>query len=353
MKPLYLLLAHFTLFYPLIGSAKILPEVFYLSPGSQAELCSSKRNSADFWFTIMSSHIDKLLNQTELNDFDHDVLKNQLVTQSYLELSLRSHGQENSMTYVYANASHHLGRLVRYHYWERYPKEAIGQEDRSYISGEILGTVVRTVPRLLAKTLMNHSLFLYKTLSWSLGASVICGQDAVDQMLQTTTSKKVLDEIFPHFPSRKQKELMKRLRKAFTATTPEQFISSFVAFEQTYLQYTMYASPEVSLPSSLGLLDKMRFIPFNGERSLSYYDWCKARKCRQTSFNLEHRILFDQTVILKEINLTKNDHRIMDERIQKTHLNEVSDFILNNLIPGRMKEDFTTVSIQNISNFPQ
>ena len=301
----------------------------------------------------MSSHMDKLLTQHELNDFDHDVLKNQLVTQSYLEFSLRSQGQESSMTYVYANASHHLGRLIRYHYWERFPHESIGQEDRSYISGELLGTAVRNVPRFLAKTLMAHSLFLYKTLSWSLGASVICGQDAAARMLKSTTNKQVLSQIFPHYPPRKQKELMNRLRKAFTAKTPAEFISGFVAFEQAYLQDTMYAAPEVSLPSSLGILDKMRFIPFNGERGLSYYDWCKALKCRKTSFNLEHRILFDQTVILKEINLTKGDHQLMDERIQRTRLNEVSDFILNNLIPGGIKEDFTTVRFQDISDLPQ
>lgn len=300
----------------------------------------------------MSSHIDKLLSQYELNHFEHDVLKNQLVTLSYLELSRRSQGQESSMTYVYANASHHLGRLVRYHFWERFPDESVGIKDKSLISGEILGTTVRNVPRYLAKNLMHHSVFLYKTLSWSLAASVICGRDSVVRMLKNT---KILDHknIFPNLPRLKQKELMKRLKKAYAEITSEEFISSFVAFEQTYLQYTMYASPEIRLTSSLGILDKMRFIPFNGERNLSYYDWCKERSCRKTSLNLEHRILFDQTVILKEIGIIKSDQQVMNDRIKRTSLIEVSDFILDHLIPGRIKEDFTTVRLQNSPDVPQ
>ncbi len=329
-----------------------MPDIFYDAPEEQELFCSSSENNANIWFDLMSSHIDKLLTQYELNSFDHDVLKNQLVTLSYLELSRRSQGQESSMTYVYANASHHLGRLVRYYFWERFPDESIGLEDKSLISGEILGTAVRNVPRYLAKNLMHHSVFLYKTLSWSLGASVICGRDVVVKILKDSKNSD-FKKIFPHLPLLKQKELMKRLRKAYAATTSEEFISSFVAFEQTYLQDTMYASPEIRLTTSLGILDKMRFIPFNGERNLSYYEWCKERNCRKTSLNLEHRILFDQTVILKEIGLVSDDQQMMNERIEKSGLLEVSDFVLDHLIPGRMKEDFTTVRLLNSPNISQ
>lgn len=349
MKFFLLMLLPFILFYPTKGYTKVLPELFYDSAANQEKICTLKKDDAEFWFNLMSRHIDKLLTQFELSDFELDVLRNQFVTQSYLELSRLSQGQESSMTYVYANASHHLGRLVRYHFWDRFPNEALGKKDKSYISGEILGTTVRTAPRFLAKTLMAHSLFLYKTLSWSLGASIICGQPYVAQMLKVTNTPRVLKKVFPHLPPYKQKELLNRLRKAFGGATPALFILSFVAFEQAYLQYTMYASPEVRLPSSLGILDKMRYIPFNGERKLSYYDWCKSHRCRKTSLDLELRILFDQTVILEELSLTQHDRLIMEERLEKTDLENVSDFILKNLFPGRMKEDLLTQGIHDRS----
>ena len=48
-----------------------------------------------------------------------ETAQNSFVTQSYLEIFKRTEHMNGPkfMGYIYANASHHLGRLVRYNAW--------------------------------------------------------------------------------------------------------------------------------------------------------------------------------------------------------------------------------------------
>jgi hypothetical protein len=286
----------------------------------------------------MASHIDEMIKMSETTGIEKDVLTNQLVTLSYLELSQQHQNHIRAMGHVYANASHHLGRLVRFHYWQRYKQLPLAQADQSLIQGTILGSTVRTFPLMLSKRLMTHSLDLYKTLSWSLGASALCGKNHVRELLEGISSKE-LALVLPGLTKSKQQKILKQLKAAFQANDLKHFINQFVAFEQTYLQYTMYAVPEVKIPTSLGVLDKMRFIPFNGEKSISFHTWCRFNNCKKTSLDLAQRILFDQTVIQQEIATTQNDPVLLQERIRRSQILEVAFFVLNDLFPGRMNDN--------------
>ncbi|MCM2349265.1 MAG: hypothetical protein NDI69_04535 [Bacteriovoracaceae bacterium] len=319
--------------------SEILPDIFKTDTQSRPEFCSSpEASSSSFWFNLMASHIEELLRQSELAGVEKDVLTNQLVTLSYLELSQNSQNHIRAMGYVYANASHHLGRLVRFHYWQRYKGLPLALADQALIQGTILGTTVRTFPLMLSKRLMAHSLDLYKTLSWSLGASAICGPEYVRDLLKRISPRELV-LVFPGLEKSKQEEVLKQLKAAFQTEQLEHFIKHFVAFEQTYLQYTMYAVPEVKVPTALGVLDKMRFIPFNGEKSTSFHSWCQSNKCNKTSLHLGQRILFDQTVIQQEIARTQNDPIILQERMRRSQLQEVANFVLNDLFPGGVDDN--------------
>lgn len=321
------------------GRSEVLPDIFKIDAQSRPEFCSSpEASSSTFWFNLMASHIDEMVRLSETIGIEKDVLTNQLVTLSYLELSKQHQNHIRAMGYVYANASHHLGRLVRFHYWQRYKELPIARTDQSLIHGTILGSTVRTFPLMLSKRLMTHSLDLYKTLSWSLGASALCGKNLVRDLLKGISSEE-LAQVFPGLRKSKRGEVLKQLKAAFQAKELERFIKNFVAFEQTYLQYTMYAIPEVKIPTALGVLDKMRFIPFNGEKSTSFHTWCRSNNCKKTSLDLAQRILFDQTVIQQEIASTQNDPILLQKRIRRSQIQEVAFFVLNDLFPGGMNDN--------------
>lgn len=321
------------------GRSEILPDIFKIDAQSRPEFCSSSEAStSSFWFNQMASHIDEMMRLSETTGIEKDVLTNQLVTLSYFELSQQHQKHTRAMGYVYANASHHLGRLIRYHYWQRYKDLPIARTDQSLIQGSILESTVRTFPLMLSKRLMTHSLDLYKTLSWSLGASALCGKGLVRDLLEDISSEE-LALVLPGLGKSKQEEVLKQLKAAFQAKELELFIKHFVAFEQTYLQYTMYAVPEVKIPTALGILDKMRFIPFNGEKSTSFHSWCRSKNCKKTSLDLEQRILFDQTVIQQEILSTQNDPILLQGRIRRSQIQEVASFVLNDLFPGGMNDN--------------
>ncbi len=335
MKYLFTLLIFILISPKLIARTDILPEIFYSDNQSHQELCRSPQAmKSTFWQELMSSHIDELLEQAALDGIEHDVFKNQLVTLSYLGLSRISKEEILAMSYVYANASHHLGRLVRFHYWQRFHDLPLSREDQTLISGMILGASIRILPLMVSGILMSHSFELYKNLSWSMAAATLCGKTFVQDLLK--------DQV----PEEEQIEAVKHLKTAFNAFTQEDFITNFVSFEQTYLQTTMYAVPEIKLITGMGILDKMRFIPFNGQKNLSFYKWCRQKKCQKTSLDLKKRILFDQTVILNELKLTGNNPVLFEQRLKKTQLHQVSEFILNDLFPNRLNDQSGSISFQ-------
>lgn len=283
----------------------VLPPVFEASIEEQKELCSEgKTQNPEFWKAMMAGHIDEMIKASELDGLYKDIFKNLVVTLSYLEIYREGSSRTRAMGYVYANASHHLGRLVRYSYWKKFKDFPLGKQDIALISGDLLGTSLRIIPGPLAHLLMDHSLDLYKNLSWSLGAETLCGRDYVLKMFGN------------NYPL---------LSKAYTATSLTVFMKHFVEYEQTYLNETMYQVPMIKIPAGLGVLDKMRFIPFNGEKQTSFYDWCKETKCKTTSLDLNNRVKFDQLVIEHELINYKDEAA---ERLIGSQIVEVADFIL-------------------------
>lgn len=252
----------------------------------------------------MADHIDEKIESSDLDGLYKDIFKNLVVTLSYLEIYREGSVRTRASGYVYANASHHLGRLARYSYWKKFKDFPLGKQDIGLISGDLLASSLRIIPGPLAHLLMEHSLDLYKNLSWSLGAEKLCGRDYVLKMLGSD------------YPI---------LREAYTATSLTVFMKHFVEYEQTYLHETMYQVPLIKIPAGLGVLDKMRFITFNGEKQTSFYDWCKQTNCRTTSLDLKNRVKFDQLMIEHEL-LNYMDEA--EERLIRSQMSEVTDFIL-------------------------
>lgn len=291
---------------PLLKAEELLPALFKASSPEQSRYCASPSlHKSSQWKKLMGNHIDSLVKKSGLTGIDLDIYKNQLVTLSYLELHQSENPFVHMMGYVYGNASHHLGRLVRFHYWQKFPEEELGKIDQMLISGNILGTTVRMFPLTLSKKLMSHSLELYKTLSWGLGAASICGMDYVRKMIRDESPELV---------------------KAFDARNEQEFAWEFVAFEQKFLQKTMYQEPLIKVPASLGVLDKMRFIPFNGIKTLSFFEWCERTDCKKTSLDLETRIEFDREIISDEI---RNHSTEIKLRLKNSGIKNVSRFILD------------------------
>jgi hypothetical protein len=234
------------------------------------------------------------------------------------------------MGHVYSNASHHLGRLVRFRYWDQISdnpsRRVIKQSDRSLISGGLLGGVVETMPELLSHRLMKHSLDLYQTLSWVLGSVMICGpQNTLELVEQYQCGFWGNCDILPGLRGLGlQLEALEHLKNALKVIQKkklmrraqlQEFASAFVTFEQFYLQHTMYNQIDVGASASLGLLDSMRFIPFGSKKTVSFKDWCQSSSsCQGSSINLEQRILFDQHVIVEEISQTQASLPLMSLR---------------------------------------
>ncbi|WPU66763.1 hypothetical protein [Peredibacter starrii] len=165
---------------------------------------------------------------------------------------------------------------------------------------------------------MSHSLDLYKVLSWSLAARSHCGPTYVNELLKDEENYR-----FPGLISFRYDQLVRLLKSAHQEASPSAFMKKFVSYEQTYLQYTMYAMPDIRVPTAIGVLDKMRFIPFNGEKQMSFYEWCNEKNCASTSLDLKNRVYFDRYSITPEIQL------MSESRIHNSGIGEVSNFILN------------------------
>lgn len=108
-----------------------------------------------------------------------------------------------------------------------------------------------------------------------------------------------------------------KLSRAFSASFLTDFMKHFVDYEQSYLQETIYRLPILNLPPGLGVLNKRRFIPFNGEKEMD---------CRTSSLNLENRVRFNQQVIKEEMSFFGTQ---TSERLKNAQIEEVPPFILS------------------------
>lgn len=271
----------------------------------------------------MGQQFDAELNRLQLRGLKQDVYRNQLVTLSYLNLFQQS---GSLMGYVYANASHHLGRLVRDGYWsELTTPEAreLARADRALIRGAALGRVADVFPRTLSSRLMFHSVQLYKTLSWSLAADALCGRDFVLRLLESDGQNS-----FPGLAPSRYPQHLQLLKAAFSS---DNFTRDFVAFEQSFLHHTMYQDFLVGMAAKARILDPMRFITFNGEKQLAFDEWCQQTNCEKTSADLQARTRFDQMAIAQEWQRTNAERAILSERLLKTQMLAVARILLKNL----------------------
>ncbi len=260
------------LFLSLEARAEILPSIFYATAQEKTNFCQDESKHAEvFWRKLLSEQIEKQINSRS------EVVQNSFVSLSYLELFKLSQNDEaiKFMAYVYANASHHLGRLVRYNQWPKdHPERSI---DRSLIKGPVLRILAGNSGTILSKKLMHYSLDLYKELIWSLASASLCGREYTLSLLENQD-----------------------LSMAFGSDDLNQFVANFVSHEQSYLQKGMYQDFLIGSFAKTGGLDEMRYISFNGEVHTSFKTWAEEGHLRTTSFDLSRRIQFDVESILNE-----------------------------------------------------
>ncbi len=277
-------------------ASRVLPDIFYSSPIEKQAFCDSKDSQSEaFWRTLVEEKITSLINSGP------EVVQNSYVSLSYLELFRRSgHEPSSMMGYVYANASHHLGRLVRFSKWpENHP---LKKDDQKLVKGLALRVAAGTVNHELSKRLMLHSLRLYKELAWSLAAASLCGSDYTLAIVSDPN-----------------------LAEAYSAMTTADFIRPFVTFEQTFLQKTMYSDFLIGSSARAKMLDEMRFISFNGEEHTAFAKWCSETNCKTSSFDLKNRIEFDVWSIEGELEIGRG----YEERIQNAGVEKVATTFLN------------------------
>lgn len=279
-------------------SAGVLPDIFYQSINTQSKFCSdSKFQTEEYWRSLTDDKISSLISHRS------EVIQNSYVNLSYLELfQLPSeYTPVRFMGYVYANASHHLGRLVRYGQWpETHPDRL---SDQSLVKGKLLQIIAASASHELSKRLMLHSLNLYKELAWSLASASLCGNSYTLKMVDDAD-----------------------LIDAFSSETTPEFLQAFVSFEQRYLQQHMYQDFTIGHAARGKILDEMRFISFDGKEQVSFKTWCESIKCKTSSFDLHNRIQFDIQSIFEEFELTKSNYRVMRERINRTRILPIARF---------------------------
>jgi len=311
-----------------LASPMVLPEIFSRTNREQLAYCQAPAaQTIGHWAALTSTAIDNEFERVSLRGQEADVYRNQLVTLSYRGLFEKTTTPDTQlMGYVYANASHHLGRLVRDAYWNELTSPAareLARTDRALIRGATLGRVADVFPRPLSKRLMFHSVQLYKTLSWSLAAGGLCGKEFVLKLIENENCQGDCT-FFPGLPQRHYPAHLTLLKTAFSDAD---FTAAFVAFEQSFLQFTMYQEFLVGSAAKAGILDQMRFISFNGEKQLDFAEWCRQTQCKKTSANLAARTLFDQTAI----QLEKPHRDLLSERLEKTRMKDVSAMMLEAL----------------------
>lgn len=296
-----ILLASGLLILSLNAFSRVLPDVFYTSTKYKKSFCQRDEfRNEHYWRTLVSQKIDALIK------YAPEVTRNSYVSLSYYEMFRTSTDfmPAKFMTYVYANASHHLGRLVRFNKWP--PGHPLAERDRELVKGEALRLAAQNVSHELSRRLMLHSLALYKELAWSLASASVCGAEYTLSFVRDSD-----------------------LEEAFRSKTVRGFIKPFVTYEQTYLQERMYSDFLIGSSARMKVLDDMRFISFNGEATESFRSWCERRDCRTSSYDLENRILFDTYSILKET--THVSENILIKRATNARITETAlAFILKN-----------------------
>lgn len=295
----FILLASFL--FSFHSSAGILPAIFYTSQNTQEDFCRERKyHNEAFWRALTKNKINELtLNRSY-------AAVNSYISKSYLEIFNKTPKVNGVkyMSYIYSNASHHLGRLVRYHAWpEDHPLKEI---DRSFIEGAALRAINQVANAKLSTKLMHYSKDLYQELSWSLTAAGLCGVDYTLDMVKD-----------PY------------LIKAYRAKTIPEFVEAFVSYEQTYLHYKMYQDLEIKIPAKITVLDNMRYMSFNGEKHPSFAEWCKKRYCGTSSYNLENRIRYDIWAILGEFKTTRAKVPTLKTRLQNAKVQETADFFIS------------------------
>lgn len=278
--------------------SQVLPNIFYTDGNSKKDFCSNPSYQSEaFWRHLMSSKINQLTSNRS------HTAQNGFVTQSYLEifrLTPRMNGAKY-MGYVYANASHHLGRLIRYNAWpETHP---LRDTDRSFVEGRTLRMLSQMANFMLAPKLMGHSLDLYRELSWSLGAASLCGMDYTQNIVANPN-----------------------LVDAYRADSISDFVRNFVRYEQSYLQRVMYAQIDIKVPTRLHILDEMRYMTFNGEKQTNFAQWCRNTSCATSSYDLENRISYDVWAILSELKITRFQEATMNNRLKNANVKSTADF---------------------------
>lgn len=274
-----------------------LPAIFYAEPEEKEAFCSRREFQNELYWRELTDHkISRLTAQSS------DVAKNSYVTLSYLELFKvpGKYAPTAFMGYVYANASHHLGRLVRFKKWP--DGHLLQDNDRKLVKGPALRAAAEMTSHELSKRLMLHSLRLYKELSWSLASASLCGSEYTREMIS--------DE---------------NLRAAFESDTIEDFILPFVTYEQTYLQKTMYSDWVIGNAARARILDEMRFISFNGEEHPDFKSWCKLTNCETSSYDLKNRITFDTTSIKNELNFIGRRSESLLKRVTRAKIAETAE----------------------------
>lgn len=333
------------------AQAQILPSVFYQGPEEQKAFCQ-QTTTASQWFLKMTQTLEGHPSLQASRGLKKDVMRNLLVTWSYadlLQLSLtqRDLGPQAAgvMGHIYANASHHLGRLIRFKYWDQVGStSSVSAADRSLMAGGLLGQAAERIPRVLSQRLMQHSWDLYTSLSWVLGATMMCGPQYALRLVEEYQCKsRGPCEILPGLVGGGlEREALHHLKAALKTIQPDsapndrqlvEFASAFIVFEQFYLQHTMYNQMDVGTAARLGVLDPMRFIPFEGVKSLSFKEWCQTQpNCRGSSMNLQQRTLFDQTLIAQEISEAQGSLSFMSQRRGHEMIQQVREELLEQLI---------------------
>ena len=279
--------------------AGTLPDIFYKTSEEQRSFCLETDNQTEiFWRNLIDHKITDLIGNGSA------VIQNAWVNLSYLELYRM--GKDSSagfMGYVYANGSHHLGRLVRFNKW---PKEhPLKDSDRALVKGTALRLVARAASHELSRRLMLHSLRLYKELAWSMASAVLCGNDYALSIVSHSD-----------------------LKQAFMARSKAEFITPFVTYEQSYLQENMYSDWLIGGSARAGVLDEMRFISFNGESQVSFHEWCREKSCPTTSLDLDNRIEFDTYSIMRELDSTQGKSESLNVRLQQAKIIETAVYFL-------------------------
>lgn len=283
--------------------AGILPDIFYREVSDQKTFCeSSPAQTENFWRTLMGNHIEARVGHRP------QVVQNSFVSLSYLEIfKLPSrYAPAKFMGYVYGNASHHLGRIIRFKEWPS--DHPLKKDDQKLVKGMALRVAAETTSHELSKRLMHHSLELYKELSWSLGLASLCGKDLA--------LKIVKDE---------------NLKKAFESDSIGKFIEPFVTYEQTHLQKVMYSELIIGTAAKAKVLDEMRFISFNGEEQLSFHKWCFLTHCETSSYDLRNRIRFDVTAVNNELKLLMRRFESLSKRAKRARIEETAAVFMKDL----------------------